>query len=319
MSKSEKLRIVFMGSPDFAVPALEMLHEHPEVELVGVASNPDKRRGRGAKISPTPIKAKALAFKLPSFDVQSTRDKEFSEWIDALKPDLLIVIAFRILPVDLLAIPKIGSINIHASLLPKYRGAAPIHHAIIAGEKETGLTSFFLNEKMDAGQVIHNEKISVDINDTTGDVYTRLMNLTPSFLRETLRLIQLDEPLLIEQDDSQASPAPKLFDEHCKIDWSKSAMEVHNQIRGLSPFPGAYTYSLDGIRYNIIRTIFPDSMAERPNHAVGSLFRLTKSEVGVQCGSGHIILDQIKAEGKKAITGFDALNGNSTLRFKPQI
>lgn len=305
-----------MGSPDFAVPALEMLHQNEDVDLVGVASNPDKRRGRGGKTSPTPVKVKALDLSVQVFDVHSTKDDSFIDWLEMLAPDLLIVIAFRILPPQVLEIPKIGSINVHASLLPKFRGAAPIHHALMQGEKETGLTSFFLNEQMDAGKCIHQVKTEVGVNETTGEVYARLMNMSALFLKETLNKVLAPSLELIEQDESLASPAPKLFDEHCRIDWSKPAEVVHNQIRGLSPFPGAYAYSSEGIRYNIIRTLLPTEQEFSISARVGELERLNKKDVAIVCGSGYLILDTVKAEGKKAMSGLDALNGKPDLRFR---
>lgn len=315
-----------MGSPDFAVPGLEILSQNtlsPKVEIVGVASNPDKRRGRGNQTSPTPVKAKAIELGLPTFDVDKTSDYEFHEWLKSLEPDLLVVTAFRILPIEVLAIPKIGSINIHASLLPKYRGAAPIHHAIMNGEKETGLSSFFLTQQMDAGKLILQEKISIGDNETTGEVYNRLMELSSSFLANTVKKILENKLDLIEQDESKASPAPKLFAEHSVIDWNKNPVEIHNQIRGLSPFPGAFSIAKDGSRINFLRSSLPTS-EELANEnlaklKVGEVKKLA-GKMLIKCGKeingiSAIIIEEIKPEGKRAMSGLDLLNGKPDLAF----
>jgi len=314
-----------MGSPDFSVPGLQELHTQlaTEIDIVGVASNPDKRRGRGTKTSPTPVKAKALELGIPTFDVDKTSDPAFHQWLNALKPDLLVVTAFRILPKEVLAIPSVGSINIHASLLPKFRGAAPIHHAVMQGEKKTGLSSFFLTKKMDAGKLILQEKITIGGNETTGEVYNRLMHLSGSFLIKTLSKILHEELQLIDQDESLASPAPKLFAEHCVIDWTKSPAQIHNQIRGLSPFPGAYSIAKDGSRYNFIRSSLPTSeelaIANLSKLKVGETAKLA-GKMLIKCGTEQngvsaIFIEEIKPEGKRAMSGFDVINGKADLVF----
>jgi methionyl-tRNA formyltransferase len=314
-----------MGSPDFAVPGLVALNTNmsSQCTVVGVASNPDKRRGRGNKTSATPVKEKALALDIPVFDVDKTSDTAFHEWLKSLKPDLLVVTAFRILPKEVLAIPTIGSINVHASLLPKYRGAAPIHHAIMKGEKETGLTSFFLTQKMDAGKLILQEKISIGPDETTGEVYNRLMQLSGPFLLKTITKIIDNNLDLIEQDEDLASPAPKLFAEHCVIDWQRQATEVHNLIRGLSPFPGAYSVSKDGTRYNFIRSSLVNESAELievlSNLKVGETAKF-EGKMLVKCGdlNGQITavyIEELKPEGKRSMSGIDVLNGKPELQF----
>lgn len=316
--RGRPLNVVYMGSPDFAVPGLLALSQMPEVELVGVASNPDKRRGRGSTTSPTPVKKTALELDLPIFDVGKTQDLAFHEWLINLKPDLLVVVAFRILPEAVLRIPAIGSINVHGSLLPKYRGAAPIHHAIMQGETETGLTTFFLNEQMDAGQIILQKQTQISENETTGEVYHRLMQMSGPFLQHTIRSILSDDLSLTEQNEQDACPAPKLFDEHCRIDWSKDANELHNQIRGLSPFPGAYTESTEGVRYNLLKSSIytGESFTEWSAERVGSILKTSTNQAIVCCGDGFIVLEEVKASGKKAMSGWDALNGKADLCFR---
>jgi methionyl-tRNA formyltransferase len=314
-----------MGSPDFSVPGLQELHTQlaTEIDIVGVASNPDKRRGRGTKTSPTPVKAKALELGIPTFDVDKTSDPAFHQWLNALKPDLLVVTAFRILPKEVLAIPSVGSINIHASLLPKFRGAAPIHHAIMQGETETGLSSFFLTKRMDAGKLILQEKITIGGNETTGEVYNRLMHLSGSFLIKTLSKILHEELQLIDQDESLASPAPKLFAEHCVIDWTKSPAQIHNQIRGLSPFPGAYSIAKDGSRYNFIRSsVATTEVLESENFPTLNTGEVAKvaGEMLIKCGNQDdsksvLVIKELKPEGKRAMSGLDVINGKADLVF----
>lgn len=312
------MRIVYMGSPDFAVPALHRLVEWNEVEVVGVASNPDKRRGRGNKTSPTPVKEAALAHLLPTFDVESTRDPAFHQWLGTLKPDLLVVIAFRILPNEVLAIPQIGSINVHASLLPKFRGAAPIHHAVMQGESQTGLSSFFLNEGMDTGEIIAQTSCYIAENETTGEVYKRLMNMTPDFLQQSLTKIIKNEGPWLPQNHALASPAPKLFDEHCRIDWRNATQRLHNHIRGLSPFPGAYTKDTEGLRYTILKTSIPKEAPLVADAVAGSTLREAKKML-VATADGWLCIEEIKPSGKKSMSGFDLINGKPELQFTPHL
>lgn len=319
------MRVIYMGSPDFAVPGLLSLHSQMaiDVEIVGVASNPDKRRGRGNQTSPTPVKAKALALGIPTFDVDKTSDKAFHDWLIQLKPDLLVVTAFRILPNEVLAIPKIGAINVHASLLPKFRGAAPIHHAVMQGETETGLSSFFLTQKMDAGKLILQQKISIGTDETTGEVYNRLMELSAPFLLKTISKILKNDLDLVDQDERLASPAPKLFAEHCVINWNNNPEHIHNQIRGLSPFPGAYSIAKDGSRYNFIRSSLPtetELSSENLSNLASGQCRKVTGKMLVKCGANRkglsaIFIEEIKPEGKRAMSGTDVINGKPDLAF----
>jgi methionyl-tRNA formyltransferase len=228
-----------MGSPDFAIPSLEKLHQS-EHEIVSVVSNVDKRRGRRSKPTPTVVKKKALELGLTVIEVEDLNDREFCKQLKDLNADLFVVVAFRILPPGILDLPAKGSINLHASLLPKYRGAAPIHWAIINGEKKTGCTIFFLNENVDAGKIIKQKETPIGPNETTGDLYDRLKEMGSELLLEAVKEIDKETYQTISQDHSKATPAPKLFTEDCKIDFKKSAQDVRNKIRGLSPFPGAW-------------------------------------------------------------------------------
>ena len=243
------MNIVFMGSPDFAVPSLELIHKSSH-SVKAVVSSADKRRGRGTVTTPTPIKAKAIELGLTVIEAEDLKSQEFAHQLQVLEADIFVVVAFRVLPKTILPIPKKGSINLHASLLPKYRGAAPIHWAVMNGDKKTGCTIFFLDEKVDTGQIILQKETNIGDEETTGSVYNRLMHLGSETLLEALDSIENETYSVIKQDDSQATPAPKLFREDCHINFNRPAEEIHNQIRGLSPFPTAWA-SLKGEKFNI--------------------------------------------------------------------
>jgi len=300
------LRIVFMGSPDFAIPSLEALHKS-EHEIVAVASNPDKRRGRGGKPQPTAVKKKAIDLDYPTIDVEDPKSDEFAEKLKQLKPDLLVVVAFRILPKDILSIPTIGSINLHASLLPKYRGAAPIHWAIIKGEEETGCSIFFLDEKVDTGEVIAQFKTEIGPLETTGDLYNRLKVRGAELLKESVDQIAEGKTDGRPQNHEQATPAPKLFKENTKIDFNQSVEDVHNLIRGLNPFPTAWCMFGD-LKLNIHKAKpGPKTSNAKPGHLVER-----DNSLYVQCSDGLLELLEVQLPGTKRLSGVDFLNGYDT-------
>jgi len=297
--------IVFMGSPEFAIPSLERIHQSDKHNVKAVVSNVDKRRGRGSKTSPTPVKAKALELELPVIEVEDLHSPGFAEKLRALEADLFVVVAFRILPVSVLEIPKIGSVNLHASLLPKYRGAAPIHWAIMKGEKETGCTIFFLDEKVDTGNILLQESTQIGENETTGELYGRLRDMGSELILEALDLIDSGKYELKPQDDDQASPAPKLFKDDCHVNFDRPALEVHNKIRGLSPFPTAWA-SLNGDKFNMYvcevgpdLTLKPGELTEHENMLL------------VGCGTGTVILKKVQLPGTKRMTGQEFIHGHS--------
>lgn len=298
------MRIVFMGSPDFAIPSLEKLHQSDH-EIVAVVSNVDKRRGRGGKLSPTAVKKKALEFDLPVIEVDKLDDSSFYKELKSLEADLFVVVAFRILPSKLLELPSKGSVNLHASLLPKYRGAAPIHWSIINGEEKTGCTIFFLDEKVDTGQIIKQQETEIGPNETTGDLYKRLKKMGSELLAEAVEDIDQEAYELRPQNHDLATPAPKLFTQDCKIDFNQPAQKVHNKIRGLSPFPTAWAM-LDDLKFNMYRSkIGPDK-----NLAPGRL-ELYNEDLLVGCRSGTLLLDEVQLEGKRRMGGRDFMNGYS--------
>ena len=297
------MNIIFMGSPDFAVPSLEKINDDPAFNVLAVVSNVDKRRGRGNDKAPTPVKKRALELGLKVIEVEDLRSTEFEEQISALNPDLLVVVAFRVLPKNILDIPKIGSINLHASLLPKYRGAAPIHWAVINGEAETGCTIFFLDERVDTGSIILQKKLVIGDDETTGDVYNRLMGFGSDALLEAMYIIGSEDYQLQTQNDEDATPAPKLFKENTELDFSQSAVDVHNKIRGLSPFPTAWTtYKSDLFK------IFKSKLGPISNIEAGELL-IKDNKLLVGCNEGTVQLLELQLPGKKRIAAEDFIRG----------
>ncbi|MEX0723333.1 MAG: methionyl-tRNA formyltransferase [Gracilimonas sp.] len=296
------MNIVFMGSPEFAIPSLEQIHRS-EHTIKAVVSNVDKRRGRGSKTSPTPLKAKALELGLPVIEVEDLKSPEFAEKLQALGSDLFVVVAFRILPKTILEIPRIGSVNLHASLLPKYRGAAPIHWAIINGEKETGCTVFFLDEKVDTGNIITQRKLSILGNETTGELYERLRDMGAELLLQAVKMIDNDDLDLQKQDDALATPAPKLFRENCHVDFDNSPQDVHNKIRGLSPFPTAWA-DWNGEKFNIYRSALGPAIDIKPGKLIEKEEKLLAG-----CKFGTVELLEVQLPGTKRMEGSDFIRG----------
>lgn len=306
------MKIVFMGSPDFAVPGLQKLQESPH-EVSAVVSGVDKRRGRGKATSPTPVKKKAIELGLPVIDANDLNSPELIRQLTELQPDLFVVVAFRILPKSLLAIPEIGSINLHASLLPKYRGAAPIHRAVMQGEKLTGCTVFFLDEKVDTGQILAQQELSVDPNETTGSVYERMMITGADLLLDCINKIGEGHYSLRPQNETEATPAPKIFADDCLINFNRSAGQVHNFIRGLSPYPAARVY-LDGKLFKIIL-----SRSHPDKNLLPYELQIEKESVFVGCCPGAVSLETVQMEGKpisSAIDFFRGYTGPGTLAGK---
>lgn len=245
----DPLRIVFMGSPEFAVPSLAALAQSAH-KPIAVVTGPDKRRGRGNTLSPTPVKACAQSHGIPVIETDSLKDPDTQGALAALRPDLFVVVAFKILPKALLDVPSIGSVNVHASLLPKYRGAAPIHWAVVNGETETGVTLFFLNEGIDTGGILLQEKTPIGNDETTGDVYHRLMHLGAKALMAAVDQIWKGGYTLMPQTEAHASPAPKLFPDDALLPLDLTAKQIRDRVRGFNPNPGAWVW-LDGKKLRI--------------------------------------------------------------------
>lgn len=301
------LNIVFMGSPEFAVPSLEVLYSSPH-QIRAVVSNPDKRRGRGGRPVPTDVKKRATELGLRTIDVEDVSDPEFENELKHLSPDLLVVVAFRILPVNILSVPRIGSVNLHASLLPRFRGAAPIHWAVINGEKETGCTVFFLDQKVDTGEIIRQSKTEIGLMETTGDLYARLKVMGAELLLQSVNDIAEDKAERISQDHSNASPAPKLFTDNTRIDFTRSFEDVHNLIRGLNPFPVAWC-RYRGEKLNVYRSKPPESEEVLGKDLEPGELINHENRLFVGCGDAPLELLEVQLPGTKRLTGSEFLNG----------
>ena len=295
-------RIVFMGTPDFAVPSLRALAE-AGLKPVAVVTGPDRKRGRGQVLTPTPVKAAALELGIDSIlQPEDVKSEAFATDVQALQADIMVVVAFRILPEAVFSASRLGTFNLHGSLLPAWRGAAPINRAIMAGAKETGVTTFFLRSKVDTGAVIMKRSLDIGPNETTGEVHDRMMMMGADVVVETTQLILDGKAEGQPQDDSLATPAPKIFRGDCQIDWSRPAEEVHNLIRGVSPVPGAYS-KLDGRQVKIYQSRLSDGAA-----SAGTIVSVDPDLV-VACGHGAVELIELQAEGKQRILAADFVRG----------
>lgn len=301
------MRIIFFATPEFAIPSLDILHKS-EHEIVAVVSAPDKPRGRGRSLSVTPIKQYALDNKIPVFTPEKLKNEEFANQLKELSPDLFVVVAFRILPEIIYTLPKKGSFNLHGSLLPKYRGAAPIQWAIINGDKETGLTTFFLEKKVDTGNVILKEKISIEENDNLGTLHDKMSIAGSELVLKTVQQISNNSFHLKPQDDEEATPAPKIKKETCKINWEKSAEEIHNLIRGLSPYPDAF-FRLNEKNYKVYKSEISDCTKLKPFE-----IEQTKSEIFIGSTTTAIKILELQPEGRKRMSTEDFLRGYTLLK-----
>lgn len=300
-----------MGTPDFAVPSLDRLF-HSNHQLLSVVTVPDKPKGRGLKLIPSPVKKYCLDNNIDFQQPEKLKDLEFLNIVKVMQPDLIVVVAFRILPQELFNIPKYGSVNLHASLLPKYRGAAPINWAIINGDNKTGVTTFFLKEKVDTGNIILQEECEISNNDNAGELHYMLSLLGSEVILKTVDLIEKfkGKPPVNFQDEKESTPAPKLIIENCKINWNDSSKNIFNFIRGLSPAPGAYTF------YNNSRIkIFKTQIAElHTAHEIIPGFCLNKEDKLFICSNdGFLEILEVQLEGKRKMTISEFLRGSKIL------
>jgi len=300
------MNLVFMGNPAFAVPALEKLAAS-DYQIVAVVSNPPQKMGRGKKIRETAIAIKAKSMGLDVIQEQDLKRGHFVSKLKELDADLFVVVAFRILPNSLITIPKLGSINLHGSLLPAYRGAAPIQWALINGEDETGLSTFFIAPKVDTGAVICQDKLPIHPNDNYGTLSERMGILGSVLLVETINLIESGSASAIKQNDNQATLAPKITKDMTIIDWSRPARELHNLVRGLTPTPSATTI-IKGKRIKIQETRV-DNDDNGSNYLPGEITAIKKSIVSVQTGNGHLLIHRVQLEGKKTMDIGSFMNG----------
>lgn len=308
------MNIVFMGTPEFAVPSLRILHNSHH-NISAVVTVPDKAKGRGLKLSQSDVKKFAAEFYLDVLQPESLKSASFIDEIKSLKPDLIVVVAFRILPKDVYNIPKYGSINLHASLLPKYRGAAPINWAIINGEHQTGVTTFFLKDKVDTGSIILQKECEIQQTDNAGILHDKLKILGAHTVFETVSMIENEsgKPPVTRQNENEATPAPKIFKEDCRIDFDNEADKVYNFIRGLSPYPGAFTEH----KGKTIK-IFAALKSHWDSLRGPGRFLVRENKLFISCVNEFLEITELQIEGKKRMSAQDFLIGHSNLfeKFK---
>jgi methionyl-tRNA formyltransferase len=309
----ESLKIVFFGTPDFAVESLDRLVSGG-YNIVGVVTMPDKAAGRGHKMFQSPVKEYALAHNLKLMQPANLKDPEFVEELRSLNADLQIVIAFRMMPEVVWNMPPLGTFNLHASLLPKYRGAAPINWAVMNGDKETGVTTFFLKHEIDTGDIIQQEKIEIAETDNVGVVHDRLMTLGAGMVVETVDAIIAGTVKPIPQEDllnkdEEPTPAPKIFKETCEIDFKRTAREVYNHIRGLSPYPAAWTTIKDANGAEFALKIYETELPSEKVVGEPGAVVATKDTLTFACADGSIEVKSIQLAGKKRMTTAEFLRG----------
>ncbi|MBZ4037667.1 methionyl-tRNA formyltransferase [Flavobacterium sp. 17A] len=306
----EKLRIIFMGTPEFAVGILDTIIKN-NYEVVGVITAADKPAGRGQKIKYSAVKEYALANNLTLLQPTNLKDENFLAELKALNANLQIVVAFRMLPKVVWEMPALGTFNLHASLLPNYRGAAPINWAIINGETKTGVTTFFIDDKIDTGAMILNSEINIEPEETAGQLHDRLMHLGSSTVIDTLKVIEKGNvKTTIQEDNAEIKTAYKLNKENCKIDWSKSGVEINNLIRGLSPYPASWCFLKDQNEELNIKIYEAKLVSESHSYETGKLIS-NKKEIKIAIKEGFIQLLSLQFPGKKRMLASELLNGVS--------
>ncbi|MBP8066264.1 MAG: methionyl-tRNA formyltransferase [Flavobacterium sp.] len=306
----EKLRIVFMGTPEFAVGILDTIYKN-NYEIVGVITAADKPAGRGQKIKYSAVKEYALEKNLRLLQPTNLKDEAFLEELRSLNANLQVVVAFRMLPEVVWRMPKFGTFNLHASLLPEYRGAAPINWAIINGETKTGVTTFFIDDKIDTGAMILNDEIAIGENETAGELHDRLMVLGSETVIKTLALIEKGNvSTTLQSENPEIKTAYKLNRENCKIDWNKSGREIHNLVRGLSPYPAAWCFIKDNDQEWNVKIYETRFETENHNYIPGTV-TTSKKEIKVATIDGFVSILSLQFPGKKRMTTQELLNGIS--------
>lgn len=300
-----QLSIVFMGTPDFAVPSLDILYKSG-FQIKGVITAPDKPAGRGLKVQQSPVKQYATGKGIPVLQPTNLKDPEFQEELRSLEADLFVVVAFRILPAAIFEMPPKGTFNLHASLLPDYRGAAPINWAIINGEKETGVTTFFLEQKVDTGNIIFQERVAIGENETAGMLHDKLMEVGARLVLDTTLAIEENRVITtVQRDQESDKPAPKIFTQDCELQFDRSLDETYNLIRGLSPYPGAWT-TWEDKRLKIFQT-----EKEITDHAfsVGRVLSDYETYIKLVLPEGFLVVTECQLEGKRRMSTEELLRG----------
>lgn len=304
----EKLKIVFMGTPDFAVGILDTIYSN-NYEIVGVITAPDKPAGRGQKISMSAVKEYALAKNLRLLQPTNLKSEDFLDELKSLNANLQVVVAFRMLPEVVWKMPQLGTFNLHASLLPQYRGAAPINWAIINGETKTGVTTFFIDEKIDTGAMILHKETEIGETETAGELHDRLMHIGSEAVLETLQRIESGNvTTTIQEENDEIKTAYKLNKENCKIDWSKDGEIIFNHIRGLAPYPAAWTFIKDGNNEWNVKLYDVSLSKEKHNFETGAIIT-TKKEMKIALVNGFLNIISLQFPGKKKMMIHELLNG----------
>lgn len=304
----EKLRIVFMGTPEFAVGILDTILQH-NYEVVGVITAADKPAGRGQKVKYSAVKEYALQHQLKLLQPVNLKDETFLSELKALNANLQVVVAFRMLPEVVWKMPQLGTFNLHASLLPNYRGAAPINWALINGEKKTGVTTFFIDDKIDTGAMILSRETAIDPDENAGTLHDRLMHIGSEAVVETLSQIEKGTvTTTLQQDSADIRTAYKLNKENCRIDWTKPASEIHNLIRGLSPYPAAWCLFRDESEEWNVKIYEAGIQLEKHPYKTGQIIA-SKKEIRVAVQDGFVNILNLQFPGKKRLNASEFLNG----------
>lgn len=304
----EKLRIVFMGTPEFAVGILDTIYQN-NFDIAAVITAPDKPAGRGQKIKYSAVKEYAIEKNLKVMQPTNLKEAAFLEELRSLNANLQVVVAFRMLPEAVWKMPKLGTFNLHASLLPQYRGAAPINWAVINGEKNTGVTTFFIDEKIDTGAMILKAETEIKPDETAGELHDRLMELGKDTVLKTLRLVETGKAeTTIQPLDEDVKTAYKLNKENCKIDWTKPGREIHNLVRGLSPYPAAWCFIKDnGQEWNV--KIYETNFEQVSHTGKHGTVIIDKKEIKITATDGYIKIKSLQFPGKKRMSAQELLNG----------
>lgn len=303
------LKIVFMGTPDFAVAILDKLLKET-YNIVGVITAPDRPAGRGRKLNESAVKKFAIQNELPVLQPTNLKDSTFLEELKALNADLQIIVAFRMLPEAVWNMPRLGTFNLHASLLPDYRGAAPINWAIINGERKTGVSTFFLDDKIDTGAIILQKETDIAENETVGVLHDKLMHLGSDLVIDTLKLIESDKATTTVQPEKITKAAYKIHTETCKIDWNQPLNDIYNLIRGLNPYPAAWTNFTNDSKESKLKIYDVEKEFEQHNHEVGSIIADKKS-LKIATQEGYLKVLSLQLSGKKRMDSASLLNGYS--------
>ena len=293
-----------MGTPEFALPSLSLLLDNA-YDIPAVVTVPDKPQGRGQKTGSSPVKKAALEHGIPILQPADLNDPVFTNALLVLNADLFVVVAFRILPAKVFRIPHKGAFNLHASLLPKYRGAAPINWAIMNGEQETGVTTFMLKERVDTGSIILRARTKIGPDETAGELHDKLAAIGAEIVLQSVRLIEQGKAVLSEQDESKASKAPKIFTNDCRIDWREPAQRIHDRVRGLSPSPTAWTKHAG----KVLKLFRTKRLEEKSGHRPGEVVRSDKKELHVMTGDGLLSILELQLEGRNRMMAEEFLRG----------